>query len=430
MGNFFLIFIWIFSFTFLQAQEVDAPNESSQEKLEKEFQASLQEAAHTSNVDLIFVENLTHELEKNDLLILDNLQNAEFEKLGKDLDRYELIQKNERTLGRFKEGPSLKVAVLGNSSLPIEGVGFNREVLVQLLKQIKKQNPAAVFFTGNLIYSVEENSVGEGEEIQFSLVKDIFGKEISQVQGLFNPEQFKKKLNLFSEIVSQNLGDTPFYPLIGEQEAIAPAAIEIFQNHFHLDNALIIDNKQLVYSIALGNSLFITLSCDHLNQEVNEKIEKKILPQTLLWLEKTLKEEGAKYRFKFVLGCEPAFSTTATFGVYAGLDKNTKERNLFWNLLRLFEVKAYIAGNEVLFDRSYRYNVWQLISGGAGATSEYKLKDDTFYHYLLLTIPQGNIGESALQVFDLEGEKKDDVVLSGKSGAIFQLRISKSDEDD
>ena len=88
-------------------------------------------------------------------------------------------------------------------------------------------------------------------------------------------------------------------------------------------------------------------------------------------------------------------------------------------------IAAYFSSNEILYDRSFRYGVWQLISGGAGTTHDIKgEEDETFYHYLLLSIPQGTTGDPTVKVFDPDGKNKDEFILTGKPGALFDFRIS------
>ena len=107
-----------------------------------------------------------------------------------------------------------------------------------------------------------------------------------------------------------------------------------------------------------------------------------------------------------------------------GLDRKPEMRDEFWRILRSHNVLAYFSGQENFFDRSLRQDVWQVISGGAGSPLSENDKNKIFYHYLLLTIPQGKEGVPIVTVIDLGGTAPDSFPLNRTPPTIYQLRIS------
>jgi len=424
------LFCVLFLSTALYAQD-------DQKALEEEFRRAQQfEVQQQTETDFLQraadlpIDQIISFLANKEIQKLESFEEAQVSQVSMELTRLELIIYHEKQKLAHEKAQQITVAILGDSSLPVDHGGFNDEVLAALLKQIKSRNPAAVFFTGNLVYSLSMPAKNaNAEEVQLNVTKNIFGTVVNEDQGIFNAKDFAAKLAQFSQVVQENLGNIPFYPLIGEQEAMGSEAIEVFKNQFKLNNAEILNGTQLVYSVPVGNSLFVALTTDELSSGQRETVGPRLAPELLVWLQNVLAGEGSKYQYRFVLGNDPAYSTTASFGIYQGLDKNRVERDQFWNLLRQYRVTAYFSGNEVLYDRTYRFGVWQLISGGAGATHDYYLKDDTFYHYMMLSIPQQGSKNPRLRVYNLEGKLKDEVALSSQAPPpIFQFRISKSQE--
>jgi|GEM_PF-4727071 len=276
--------------------------------------------------------------------------------------RKEMLEKREAALKAQKEG-ILRVAIFGNSALDYTKNGFNEVALQLLFDELKIKEPQAIFFIGPLI------------ESNFPL------------------EPFYNKLK-------QLAGDIPVYP--------TPDSPEIVEKY----NLPVSKEFPKGYTVFLKNTLFALFSKPNEDEE-----------GFLKWIETTLQEHPGSYRF--MLGPTAAFSTLATEGYYAGLDRWMLFRNKFWNLLRSGNVLAYFAGNEVLYDRSYRSGLWQILTGGGGATRSYNEKDDTFYHFVLLTVPIDGKGPS-LEVYDIRGRRRDHLHLSFKAPAISQFRISIS----
>lgn len=340
--------------------------------------------------------------------------------LLESIKRDEMGRKQEQ-LAQSQSGEVIKVAILGNSAADMQE-GFNESVLRDLLKNIKKQNPAAVFFTGNMIYALAtESPTPTSQLVDLSTVKNIFGQKVWVREGYFDLALYQKRLAHFAAVVKEELGSTPFYPAMGEIESLDPAALKVFVEQFNIPNAQILEPGQLVYSVVIGNTFFAVIATDSL---IEGQIQHKLAPATAQWIDTIFQEEAAKKsRFRFAIGNDPAYSATGTFGIFAGLDKDSEERDRSWNRMKKYEVMTYFSGNDILYDRSYRYGVWQINTGGAGATIDFEGVDETFYHTLLLTIPQKGTSDPVIQVFDREGKKKDDQALTKEAPAINNFRI-------
>lgn len=389
-----------------------------------EYDLAIQRKQWMDRFELAVVEQAIAHMLALERQAQEEMEQKEGEEVLNKIKRYLFIKEYEALLHPQENVAEIKIALLGNSARFFETMGFHEEVLAKLLESIKKQQPSAVFFMGNLTYGLKLAEKKTETFVQLPVEKDIFGKVTTRSVGYYDKAFYQQQLDAFWDTIQKNLGkDVPFYPLPAEHEAVGPDALDIFRQRFPIKGSQVIDSKEMVYTVNIGNAFFIVLSSDYYDVKKNQVVENTLIPPVVDWLGKQLNEEAPKYRFTFVVGNDPAFSTGANFGIYSGLDQNREERNRFWNLLMKHQVLAYFSSNEVLYDRSYRYGVWQLISGGAGATRDIIGEDDTFYHYLLLTIPQGMTGEPTIAVFDLEGKKRDEFVLTRNPGALFDLRI-------
>lgn len=377
------------------------------------------------------VDKLIESIESRSTSELNILEEAELNKTIIKVIRLQMALRYAQKFGKQAvEGP--KVAILGESSSEFIDEGFNPKILGDLLQKIKKQNPVAVFFLGNSVYTLLNDGFKElnpsENMVELPPEKNIFGQILNQDVGIYSSESFKKGLALFDEIVKENLGnEIPFYPILGEQESLGPDSVGIFRDQFALKNAVILDDTQLVYTVPIDDSLFIVIATNYYDKTQKVPVENQTSPAVLNWLENIIKTEGSKYRHLFVLGNQPAYSTTASFGIYNGLDANKEDRNKFWDILIRGNILAYFSSNEVLYDRSYRHGVWQIISGGAGTPHDYHISsDDTFYHYLLMTLPSRQNQQPKIQVYNLADQIQDEWVVFKKPTELFELRISKS----
>lgn len=297
------------------------------------------------------------------------------------------------------------VGILGDSiSDDHETNPINEDALAALFGILRSYQPDAVFFTGNLI-------------------------GISKTAR--HPMQiFVKQLERFVALEKNELGfNIPFYPVMGNQDASIERSAQLFRVNFNLNSIPGIEPNQLVYTVAIGDAFFAVIATDYYDPISGKKIEHQITPAVLTWLDRELKAQSAYYRYLFVMGHEPAFSTTGVEGKYIGLDFDQEKRDDFWKILKSNNVLAYFCSHEHLYDRSFRDGVWQIISGGGGASLNKKGIVKAFYHALLLHVPTelGQLPE--IKVIDIKGNVRDQFTLTPDTDhhPIYQMRISKND---
>lgn len=319
-----------------------------------------------------------------------------------------------------------KVAILGESFSPEdEKTGINVDILERLLSLISKDNPKAVIFTGNMTLGLKkENDSNSADQLFKPFLNG------SELHGwpypgyTYDSVIFQQELSAFLAIKNKTIGSNiPFYPIIAEHEAFGPDAINRVLTSFQIKSQAPIDASALAYTFTIEDSLFILFSTASYNNVLKTTVSHQIPNSLLNWLEQVLKKEKDRYKYIFVVGNEPAYSTTGTAGHYDGLDAHLHSRDIFWRILVNNRVTAYFCAKEHLYDRTNRYGIWQIISGGAGAPFYKRQFDKAFYHYLLLTLPTGS-ELPKVQVFDSQGNLVDEFELSPTQYPIYQLRIS------
>jgi hypothetical protein len=425
-----LTVVVIFAFSFQISAQENSKGRALFEKLEAEYNQRQKEKKELyqlemEEVDLIGEKEVVgHEKE------IEALELAEMIKTKQAIAKLRIIERARELREKgFKLGS--KVAILGDSAVAFSEEGFDSDVLSDLLELIKTSQPQAVFFAGNLVYSLiptdDEKAPGSKSVVEIPTKKTVFGRQRLQEEGVFDPQAFKSTLESFSAIVKQSLGpNIAFYPIMGLQEAVGADAAEIFKNQFGLTNATIFESGQLAYTVPIGNALFIAISTDYFDKKTQQPTEYTISPEVFTWLEQTLASEHEKYPFIFIIGSDPAFSTSAVFNVFQGLDQSKPARDRLWDLLQKYQVRAYISAGEVLYDRTYRRGIWHIISGGAGTPRDYfNYQDDTFFHYLLLNISNSPVQDPHLEVMDIYGIVRDEVQLSKSSPLLFDFRITR-----
>ncbi len=360
---------------------------------------------------------------------LHDLENAEIAQLLQAIDENERIKKYKALLSQ-KPHKGYRVAVLGQTALELSSKGFNPDILSELLNLIKESQPKAVFFAGDVVYSlISEEEKGSGSDytyVDFTSNKNIFHQVIEKEKGYYNAGHFKEVLNGFASFVREHLGpDVAIYPIMGAQESIGPQTAEIFRDVFQLNKATLLPSNQLVYSVVIDNALYILLSTDYFDKTTGQPKTAALSAEALDWLNQVLENQAPDYDYVFVIAGDPVFSTTASFGINPGLNINGLDRDKFWDLLRKYNVRAYICGEEVLYDRSYKRGVWQIITGGGGALRDYLSENnDTFYHFVLLNIPLQARENPLVQVYSNFGEN-DQFELSQTPPFLYQYRMSR-----
>ena len=298
---------------------------------------------------------------------------------------------------------ALRVAILGSGGAKEES-GERHEVLAFLLKQIKEQKPAAVFYTGNLIGGLEQRTTPE------------------------SIREFKVILNSFSDLVATHLGkDIPFYCVLGNHTFVNSEAVSIFRRHFNIVDPAPLASNQLAYAVVLDGVQFVVLVTGQYESSFLGYRSSSAEPVMPLfdWLTKTLRTGGNEIRYRFVVGHEPAFSSSSTAGRYTGMDKELEKRDLFWKVLKENGALGYLCSHESIYDRSNRGGVWQVISGGVSAVEQKGLAEGTFQHYIMLTVPKDKTTPPVIEAIGLKGNIWDKFELVPFGKPVHQFRISR-----
>lgn len=224
---------------------------------------------------------------------------------------------------------------------------------------------------------------------------------------------------------SEVLGNIPLFPALGDREIVIKGSAKSFINEFKLQGAEIFDDE-LFYTVSAGDAFFAVIATDEL-VDGHKKVEESFTEPMLRWLDSVLKEGAKNHKYLFVVGYEPAFPSTTTFSI-----KRQPQRDAFWKILASNKVLAYFSSKEHLFDRSNRYGVWQIISGGGGAPLSQGGGTLPFYHTLVLTIPgnQENVETEkkpkgpSVQVIDNKGNIVEEFTLGQDNQPLYQMRIS------
>lgn len=321
-----------------------------------------------------------------------------------------------------------KVAILGESYTPEnEKYGINVDVLERLFRLIKNNNPKAVIFTGNMTLGLKKDT----SSLPYDPLKPYLdGSELQDWPApgyKYDSRYFQEELSEFLALKNKTLGNSiPFYPIIGEHEAFGPDAVERVLTTFQLkslENQAPRDSSALAYTFSIDNTLFILFSTAFYSEVLKTTVSHQLPKGLLDWMEGVFNKEKGRYDFIFVVGNEPAYSTTGTSGHFDGLDLHGDSRDRFWRLLVNNGVTAYFCAKEHLYDRTNRYGIRQIISGGAGAPYYKRQFDKAFYHYLILKLaPKGQFPK--VQVFDSQGVLVDEFELSSSQFPVYQLRIS------
>ncbi|MGZ3708847.1 MAG: metallophosphoesterase family protein [Bdellovibrionota bacterium] len=301
-----------------------------------------------------------------------------------------------------------QVVVLGDSRGDAP-TGVNEQELRALNARIAPIRPSAVFFTGDLVLGLEKEE--DDDHDPSDLHADAPG-HWKKTGYIYSSKVFARQLDGFAKIMKDGLGAIPFYPGIGNHDAIGPDAVKTFRAKFPPPNAAPLDGAHLAYSVDVGSAHFVMLATDYYDGGLQEH---ELSDGEMTWLAQDL-HAHASSAFKFVLGHEPAFTSKAVVatGKTAGLDQHPKARDRFWATLQTNGVTAYLCAHEHLYERSFHDGVWQVISGGAGAPLSSDI--DTFYHFLSLTIPAQAGASAHVSVIDDQGKVRDDFDLAPQDG--------------
>lgn len=282
----------------------------------------------------------------------------------------------------------------------------NKEVLNQLFDELKVRKVQAVFFSGNTVAGVEKGQGGHAKPI--------------------DNMKLQEELTEFSQLYHNAFGNgVPIFPALGDREIVIPGSAKNFIDVFNLKGAEIFE-EELLYTVSAGQAFFAVIATDEF-LDGHTKVEEGFTEAMLEWLDSVLKEGAKNHKYLFVVGYEPAFPSTTTFSI-----KKQPQRDAFWRILAQNKVLAYFSSKEHLFDRSNRYGVWQIISGGGGAPVSQGGGSLPFYHALVLTIPGENkeMEEEkkprgpSVQVIDNKGNMVEEFTLGQENQPLYQMRIS------
>jgi hypothetical protein len=297
--------------------------------------------------------------------------------------------------------PEYRVAIFGtNYSQEESSKGFEDPLLAKTFSAIKEKRPNAVFFSGDMLTGLENSET-------------------------VSIENFQKQLDMFTKVKNTYLGENvPFYPILGNHLPTSFEIIETFRQEFNIQKIAPRPSYHLAYSVPIDGAEFIVLATGFDEPNPQLDLSKNPILPMLNWLEKHLEINSDVFKYRFVIGHFPAFSSTGVSGNFSGLDKNVYSRDFFWSMLRKNHVNAYISSYEPLYDRSNRDGIWQIISGGFVEPGYGRTAGKTFSHFLLL-IWGGDNEYPMLKVYDLDGKEWDSFRVIPLNFPVHQMRISE-----
>lgn len=276
--------------------------------------------------------------------------------------------------------------------------GVDSETFAKLLSKVAEQRPDIVFFSGNLINGLEQST------------------SIESIKKL------KQHLDQFTRLTDSYLGNNvKIFPVIGNHTFVNSRAVQVFKEHFGINDAAPLESYQWAYTVNLNHVQFIVLASGLYERKYRGYRQGWRSMPLLDWLEKELRTGPDIFSYRFVIGHMPAFSSRSTEGIYIGLDKDQSRRDDFWKVLKDNMALGYFSSHEPLYDRSNRDGVWQIISGGAVNNGD---PESAFQHFILITIPNDQSKNPVLESIDLKGKVWDEFEIIPIDRPVHQLRIS------
>lgn len=298
-------------------------------------------------------------------------------------------------------GKPIIFGIIGDGTVAKDEKNFaSINPLQLLLGGLNKNGAQAVFLNGNLVADDREGEDKKGEAISSQTLEQKL--EIA-VKG-------------FREAIPEGIA---FYPTIGDRELAIPGSPEVFKKVFRLEGAKVVRDG-LAYTVAIGPVLIVVVPTDNVSGPKGSG--EAFSSSTVEWLKQTLDLAPASFRYRFVVGFEPAYPSSTTF-----TSKTLSNRDDFWKVLVSNNVLAYFSSKEHVFDRSNRNGVWQVISGGGEASEGSRKSIYPFIHALLISVPNSsseNGGVPTLKIVDESGEVVDTFELKPQSEPLYQMRIS------
>jgi 3',5'-cyclic AMP phosphodiesterase CpdA len=254
-------------------------------------------------------------------------------------NRGEPAQQTKPVPGEEPEaGNSFSFAIIGDTPQfdPDDSDGGLRSAV----KNIKEKNVDLVMATGDLLEKCDGGTKCE--------------KELNDWKSALG-ELFPKTYAVMGN-----------YDRSGEEEADA-----LWQKFFDLPKNGPEEYKELAYSLDFENSHFVVLNSEKPDEhKINEKQRD--------WLEKDLSENQKENIFVFFH--EPAWPVSEHIG--ESLDKNAKDRDALWKILKDHGVSAVFSGHEHIISRKKADGIYQYIFGNTDAASRQRPEDGmTEYSY-------------------------------------------------
>lgn len=299
-----------------------------------------------------------------------------------------------------------KVGFLGETSGDgIESEGYNADVVERLFEIFKASSVKAVFMGGNLVSGLIQETPKKG---------DIAEKSPKADQATL-AKQLKNFISLYRKVLGPAV---PLFPVPGDHETQLASGSQIFRNLFDLDRSITFEDNTFAYTVVLGEALFVLVPTD-IYDGTSQHSDPAFNQEMLNWLDGVLKSAASKYRFRFVIGHEPAFTLTSTFSA-----ARVAQGQAFWQILANNHVSAYFSSNEHVFDRTNYRGVWQIISGGGGALRREGGGQAHIFHCLVLVIPADKDKHPKVQVIDVDGYLIDQFELSPIPAMLYKRHIS------
>jgi len=243
--------------------------------------------------------------------------------------------------------------------------GVNDAVLSGIVSQVLADSPAFVMFPGDLVTGSSDAVTLTTQLNHWRDVMDPLYASGMYGAGVFAGPGNHEIRNAASEPVWQTIfSDLP---------ASGPAG-----------------ETYMTYSLDYGNSHFIMLDT---NRDGNHHTVNQA------WLAADLAATTAEHIFVF--GHEPAYPAGPHVG--SSLDAYPAERDAFWDLLADYDVDAYFAGHEHLYNYVMVDGIHQIIDGTCGAPV-YTGYGGDFYHYALVTVDGRYV---SIQIIDDDGDMRD-----------------------
>jgi len=186
-------------------------------------------------------------------------------------------------------------------------------------------------------------------------------------------QRFRNEVDYFLSTIKPLA--VPFFHVIGNHEVTDDRERDEYVKR-HFGNSY--------GSFDSGVSHFVVLDTEEKGSEGT------IAGEQLKWLEKDL-DANVEAQNIFIFLHRPLFSKIDPDGSKGASSKDKAGRDALHSIFVKHHVKAVFAGHEHLFSDMVRDGIRYLIAGGGGAPLYSSPQDSGFFHYLLVTVADGDI---------------------------------------